>query len=259
MIHPTAYVDPDAELASDVSVGAFAVIEAGVRVGVGSRIAEHAVVRSGSHVGEACVIDSFVVVGGAPQTRDGALPVGSVRIGARTTMREGVTVSRPTKEAGATVIGADCYLMANSHVGHDCEVGDDVTLANNVMLAGHVFVGCGAFLGGGAGVHQFVRIGAFAMVGGNASLSYDVPPYSMAAERNEIRGLNSVGLRRRRVASEVVADLKRAYHAVYDGHGDLRARAAATLAKGTCGTAAAGRHFLEFFVGGERGFARPRR
>ena len=122
-------------------------------------------------------------------------------------LREGVTISKPSKQGGATVIGEDCFLMANSHVGHDCRVADGVTLANNVMLAGHVEVGAGTFVGGGAGIHQFVRIGGRAMIGGNASISYDVPPFAMAAERNEVRGLNFVGLRRRKTPAPVVLDI----------------------------------------------------
>ena len=181
-----------------------------------------------------------------------------VVVGARSVLREGVTISNPSKDTGCTAVGEDCLLMANSHVGHDCCVGDRVTLANNVMLAGHVNVGCGSFLGGGAGIHQYVRIGGQAMIGGNASMSYDVPPFAMAAERNEIRGLNFVGLRRNKIAPVVVADLKRAYRAVYGGGGDLRLRAERALAARECGIESAGQQFLQFFVGGQRGFARPR-
>ncbi|MGB3965271.1 MAG: acyl-ACP--UDP-N-acetylglucosamine O-acyltransferase, partial [Planctomycetota bacterium] len=183
---------------------------------------------------------------------------GVVRIGARTVVREGVTVNRPTQADGRTVIGDDCVLMANCHVGHDSVVGNGVTLANNVMLAGFVVVGDGAFIGGGAGVHQFVRIGQGAMVGGNASISYDVPPYAIAAERNQIHGLNVVGLRRSKMPHAAVADLKRCYHAVYSGPGDLRVRVQLLLAERACGEDNPGRRFLEFFAGGKRGFARPR-
>jgi UDP-N-acetylglucosamine acyltransferase len=258
MIHPTAVVDPSAVLAADVRVGAFSIVEAGVTIEAGAELAEHCVVRSGSRLGAGCRVDSFCTVGGRPQMRGDATPTGCVRVGARTVLREGVTISRPTRENGLTHVGEDCLLMANSHVGHDCVVGDEVTLANNVMLAGHVLVGNGTFLGGGAGIHQFVRVGARAMVGGNASMSYDVPPFSMAAERNEVRGLNFVGLRRARMDADVLRDLKLAYHAVYAGPGDFRTRAAAAIDARQCGLEAAGRDFLHFFVGGERGFARPR-
>ena len=220
-------------------------------------LAEHVVVREGASIGAGCKLDSYAVVGGQPQMHGDRVWTGPVRVGERTTLREGVTISRPTRPDGATTVGDGCMLMANSHVGHDCAVADGVTLANNVMLAGHVVVGEGTFLGGGVGVHQFVRIGGRAMVGGNASISYDVPPYAMAAERNELRGLNLVGIRRLKLASAAVSDLKRSYHAVYAGAGDYRVRAADALRGGACGSEAPGRAFLEFFVGGERGFVRP--
>jgi UDP-N-acetylglucosamine acyltransferase len=257
MIHPAALVHPAVDT-SGVVIGAYAVIEAGVRLAADVVIGEHAVLRAGSALGAGTVIDSFCVVGGLPQMR-GVLPTsGRVRIGARCVLREGVTVNRPTRADGITSLGDDCMLMANSHVGHDCVVGNHVTLANNVMLAGHVQVGDGTFVGGGAGVHQFVRIGQGAMIGGNAAISYDVPPFAIAAERNQIHGLNLVGLRRSKMSSATVADLKRCYHAVYCGPGDLRARVAMLLAERCCQEDVAGRRFLEFFAGGKRGFARPR-
>jgi UDP-N-acetylglucosamine acyltransferase len=257
LIHPTAAVAATVHTA-DARIGAFAVIEAGVTLGSGCTIGDHAVLRAGSELEAGVVVDSFAVVGGAPQMRGTVPAAGRVRIGARSVLREGVTVNRPTQPGGCTTIGADCMLMANCHVGHDCEVGNGVTLANNVMLAGHVHVGDGAFVGGGAGVHQFVRIGPGAMIGGNASISYDVPPYAIAAERNQIHGLNLVGLRRSKMAHACVVDLKRCYHAVYCGAGDLRARVAELLLARACAEDNAGRRFLEFFAGGKRGFCRPR-
>ncbi len=258
MIHPTAVVHPSAQLADDVRVGAFSIIEAGVQIASGASLAEHVIVRSGTEIGAQCEIDSFVQIGGQPQMRGCEAISGGVRIGARTVLRESVTVNKPSKQGGATVVGQDCFFMANSHVGHDCVVADNVTLANNVMLAGHVQVGAGTFFGGGAGIHQFVRVGCRVMVGGNASMSYDIPPFAMAAERNEVRGLNFVGLRRSKTPSQVVSDLKRAYHAVYNGAGDLRQRAESAIAQQECGLESAGLEFLEFFIGGQRGFARPR-
>jgi UDP-N-acetylglucosamine acyltransferase len=258
MIHPTAVVHPSVQLAKDVRVGAFSILEAGVCIAAGTVLAEHVVVRCGTQIGPDCHIDSFVQIGGQPQMRGAAHIEGGVRIGARTVLRESVTINKPSKQGGTTIVGDDCFFMANSHVGHDCVIGDQVTLANNVMLAGHVTVGAGTFFGGGAGVHQFVRVGGRAMVGGNASMSYDIPPFAMAAERNEVRGLNFVGLRRSQTPSQVVSDLKRAYHAVYSGPGDLRARAEAAIEQRECGIESAGLEFLQFFVGGQRGFARPR-
>jgi UDP-N-acetylglucosamine acyltransferase len=258
MIHPTAVVDASVVVGRDVWIGAFALVEEGVTLGDGCRIADHAVVRTGSDIGQGALIDSYAVVGGLPQMRVAVPSTGRVRIGARSILREGVTINRATSPSGLTSIGDDCLLMANSHVGHDSAVGNSVTLANNVMLAGHVLIGDGTFLGGGAGVHQFVRIGRGAMIGGNASISYDVPPFAIAAERNEICGLNLVGIRRSKMPAVVVADLKRCYHAVYCGPGDLRHRAERALNEAQLGTEPEGRCFLEFFAGGKRGFARSR-
>jgi UDP-N-acetylglucosamine acyltransferase len=257
MIDPRAAVHPTVDT-QGATVGAFAVVEAGVVLRPGCIVREHAIVRSGSELGPGVVVDSFCVVGGLPQMRGGAVAAGRVTIGAGSVLREGVTVHRPTKADSSTSVGKDCFLMAQSHVGHDCVVDDGVTLANNVMLAGHVHVGAGTFVGGGAGVHQFVRIGQGAMVGGNASISYDVPPFAIAAERNQIHGLNVVGLRRSKMAHADVADLKRCYHAVYCGPGDLRARVQQLLAERGCCVDNPGRRFLEFFAGGKRGFCRPR-
>lgn len=259
MIHPAASVHPEAVLGRDVRIGAFAVVEQGVVLGAGCQLAEHVVLRRGVELGEGVTVDSFSVLGGMPQMRGWTPVPSSVKVGARTVIREAVTINRPTKEGACTSIGADCYLMANSHVGHDCAVGDFVTLANNVMLAGHVHVGAYTFVGGGAGIHQFVRIGEGVMVAGNAAISYDVPPFAMAADRNDICGLNLVGLRRRGIAASAVVDIKRCFRSVFAGTGNVRARAEAALASGSCGSEAQGRLFLEFFSGGKRGFAQSRR
>lgn len=256
-IHPNAAVDPTAELGNDVEIGAFAIVEHDVRIGDGCRLAAHSVVRAGSSLGAGVCVDSFCVIGGPPQMRSECMPSGHVQVGERTILREGVTVNQPTRPGGATEVGADCYLMANCHIGHDSIVGNSVTVANNVMLAGHVAIGDFVFLGGGAGVHQFVRIGEGAMIGGNASISYDVPPFSMAAERNGIRGLNLVGIRRRGMTAAAVADLKRCFHEVFRG-GNARERAAGARAGTECGHEPEGRRFLEFFAGGSRGFVQRR-
>ena len=260
MIHPTASIHPTAILGDQVEVGEFCVIGANVRLGVGTRLRAHAIVRDGCELGQAVLVDSFCVVGGDAQMRvmDPAALGGRVVIGDRCVLREAVTVNRPSKAGGCTTIGNDCFLMANTHVGHDCVVGDFVTTANNVMLAGHVHLGAHTFVGGGAGIHQFVRIGPGSMIAGNAALSYDVPPFAIAADRNDICGLNLIGLKRRGLGGDVLADLKRCFRAVFFGGGNLRAAAAAALAGGELGITAPGREFLEFFASGKRGFAQAR-
>jgi UDP-N-acetylglucosamine acyltransferase len=239
-IHPTAIVEAGAELGQDCVVHAHAVLTRHARVGAGA------------------VIHPGVVVGGDPQDlRFDPAIVSVARIGPRTVLRENVTVNRSTTAGGETVVGAECFLMAGAHVAHDCVVGDKVVLANNVMLAGHVRIGAFTFVGGGAGFHQFTRVGESAMVGGLARISLDIPPYVMAAERDEIVGLNLVGLKRRGVSSDVVAELKDCFREVFFDGGNVRHRAQQVLARGVRSPEVKG--FLEFFAGGRRGIARSRR
>ena len=240
-IHPTAIVEHDAQLGSDCELHAGAII------------------RRDTILGDRVIVHPYAVIGGDPQDLHFDHKTGSgARIGAGTTIREHVTISRSTKPGGFTEIGDGGFIMANAHVAHDCVVGKNVVLGNNVMLAGHVSIGDYTFLGGGVGVHQFCRIGEGVMISGNASISRDIPPYVMAAERDAIVGLNLIGLKRRGVNRAAVAELKRAFHAVYFTPGNIRAVAAATLAQGGFESAEA-RRFLEFFAGGKRSFARARR
>ncbi|MBS0374311.1 MAG: acyl-ACP--UDP-N-acetylglucosamine O-acyltransferase [Proteobacteria bacterium] len=241
-----------------MSVHPNAIVEDGATLGAGCVIHAHAIVTRHCTLGEGVVVHPFAVLGGDPQdlSFDPATASG-VRIGARTVLREHVTVNRATKAGAATELGADCFLMAASHVGHDCRVGDRAILANGVLLAGHVHVGERAFLGGGAAIHQFVRIGEGAMVGGLARITRDVPPFSMAAERDELVGLNVVGLRRRGLQAATLAEVKAAFRAACAPVGRPRELAAAALAGGGFASAEA-RRFLEFFAGGRRGFLRTR-
>jgi UDP-N-acetylglucosamine acyltransferase len=257
-IHPTAVIHNATRLAPTVSVGPYAVIEDGVELGEGTVVRAHAVIRSGTITGAHCVIDSHAVVGGLPQDIrfDPKTPSG-VRLGDGVQLREGVTVHRATREGVFTEVGAGAFLMANAHVGHDCIVGANAILANNVMLGGFVSVGASAFLGGAAAIHQHVRIGESAMIGGVARCSQDVAPFVMMAERDEVSGLNLVGLKRRGFSRETIRGLKRAFHGVFDGGGNPRKRAAALLEEAWSEEEAVAVQFLQFFLEGKRGFARP--
>ena len=241
MIHPTAIVEPGAQLGADCEIQAYAIVK------------KHAV------LGDRVVVHPFAVVGGDPQYLkfDRALATG-VKVGSGTVIREHVTLNRSIHAGHFTTIGENCFLMANAHVAHDCAVGDHAVLANNAMLAGHVEIGTHTFVGGGAGIHQFCRIGEGVMVAGNASLTRDVPHFTMVAERDEIIGFNGVGLKRRGFSRAAIAELKLAFHEVYFSSGNIRQVAAAALA-GARFTTAEARRFLEFFGAGKRGFARARR
>jgi UDP-N-acetylglucosamine acyltransferase len=236
-----------------------AIIQDGARLGAGCLIHAHALISRHCELGEGVVVHPFAVIGGDPQDLSfDANTQSGVRIGARTVVREHVTISRATKAAGSTEIGSDCFLMAACHVAHDCRIGIRVVLANAVLLAGHVQIGDRAFLGGGAVIHQFCRIGEGVMIGGGARISRDIPPFSRATERNALIGLNLVGLRRRGLKREVVDEIKRAFRALNTPVGNLREIAASTLQLGEF-TSAEARGFLEFFQGSRRGFARARR
>jgi UDP-N-acetylglucosamine acyltransferase len=240
-IHPTAIVEEGAEIGRDCTIHAYAIV------------------RRGTVLGERVTVHPFAVVGGDPQDLhfDPATESG-VRIGSGTTIREHVTVSRSTKAGTSTTIGENCFLMASSHVAHDCQVGSNVVVANAVLLAGHVHVGDNCFLGGNAMFHQFVRVGEGAIVSGGSRIAQDIPPFAMAAERNEVIGFNLIGLKRRGVARESIRELKDAFRVVYFTPGNIREVAAKALGGEQFRTAEA-RRFLEFFVSGKRGFARARR
>ena len=235
-----------------MSIHATAIIEEGARLGAGCVIHPHAIIKRGAVLGDGVAVHPFAVVGGDPNfLKFDPATVSGVRIGAGTVIREHVTINRSIYAGKETAIGARCYLMANAHVGHDCTVGDDVVLATNIMLGGHVAVGDFTFFGGGAGAHQFCRIGEGVMIAGLARITQDLAPFLLVAERNEVSGLNLVGLKRRGFSREAIAELKECYAAVFAG-GDPRKLAAARVAK----TPEAQR-FLGFFAGGKRGFARP--
>jgi UDP-N-acetylglucosamine acyltransferase len=242
-----------------VTIHPTAIVEEGARLGDGCEILAHAIVTKHCELGERVIVHPFAVIGGEPQYLkfDRATQSG-VRIGDGTVIREHVTVNRSIHAGERTCVGENCFLMAASHVAHDCHLGDQVVLANAALLAGHVTLGDHTFLGGGAAVHQFCRVGEGVMVAGNASITRDVAHFTMVAERDEVIGFNAVGLRRRGISRAAIAELKQAFHAVYFTPGNIRTIAAEALAAGTYATAEA-RRFLEFFSEGKRSFARARR
>lgn len=225
LIHPRALVSPGAELASDVSVGPFTVIEDDVRIGAGTRIHAQSYVCRGTTLGSHNVVHMGVFLGNEPQDLgyDGA-PTRTV-IGDRNVFREGCTVHRGTAPGSETRIGDDCFFMANTHAAHNCVVGDGVILANGALLGGHVEVGERAFVSGNAVVHQHTRVGRLAMLQGVCAVSRDVPPFFIAANVNTLRGVNVVGLRRAGLDRRRVSAIRTAYRALFFGRPNLgRAR-----------------------------------
>lgn len=203
-IHPTAYIAPGVTIGKNVIVGPFAVIEERVEIGEGCQIGAHAIIQPGVRMGRGNIVHPTAVIGGLPQDL-GFKPETEtwVEIGDGNVFREGVTVSRATKEGGSTRVGNGCYLMNNSHIGHDCRIRDHNILASHVALGGHVDVGERVFFGGGAVVHQFCRIGSYAILQGLAGINKDVLPFMMIGGRpGKHYRLNLVGMRRAGIDGE---------------------------------------------------------
>jgi len=211
-VHPTALIDPSAELAPGVVVGPYSIVGPNVRVGARTRIGSHVLIERDTTVGEECTIHQGAVLGTDPQDLKYMGEPTVLVVGDRTVIREYATLNRGTIASGVTRVGSDCMLMAYTHVAHDCHLGNHVILSNAVNMAGHVSIGDWAIIGGLTPIHQFVRIGAHAFVGGATRVAKDVPPYVKAAgSPMELYGLNSVGLQRRGFPEEVRRELKRAY------------------------------------------------
>jgi len=216
-IHPTAIVDPAAQLAGDVSIGPYAVIGPHVAIGARTTVGAHCVIEGHTTIGEDNRIFQFASLGAAPQDKKYVGEPTRLVIGHRNTIREFCTFNTGTaQDRGETVIGDDNWIMAYVHIAHDCVVGSQTILANNATLAGHVHVGDWAIIGGLTGVHQFSRIGAHAMAGFASHVSQDVPPFMMVdGNPLAVRGLNTEGLRRRGFSPQRVAGLKQAYRLLY--------------------------------------------
>ncbi|NCD32265.1 MAG: acyl-[acyl-carrier-protein]--UDP-N-acetylglucosamine O-acyltransferase [Spartobacteria bacterium] len=217
MIHPAAIVDPSAQLGKNVTIGAYAIVSENVVIGDDCRIDPHAVIYPYVTMGARCRVHASAIIGGEPQDLSFSHCVSYVRIGDDCTFREGVTIHRGTEEYSETVIGNHCYLMAHSHVAHNCILGNRVILANGVLLGGYVVMGDGIFAGGAAAIHQFVHIGRLAMLGGLGAISQDVPPFctTVTGERNGLAGLNTVGLRRAGLSSADRLDIKRTFKQLF--------------------------------------------
>lgn len=216
-IHPTALVDPAAELAADVAVGPYSIVGPHVRVGAGTVIGPHAVVTGRTTLGARNRVFQFASVGEIPQDRKYGGEATTTVIGDDNVIREYVSIHAGTaQDRGTTTIGNGNLLLAYVHIAHDCVVGDNTTFSNNSQLAGHVTVDDWAVLGGFAAIHQFVRIGAHAFVGGGSILVQDVPPYVMVSGYPAApHGTNNEGLRRRGFTDDDIAAVRRAYKTLY--------------------------------------------
>lgn len=229
-IHPTAIVETGAKLAEGVIIGPYCVVGAEVTIGANTVLHAHVAVSGRTTIGKECRIFPFASLGYPPQDLKYGGEKSELVIGDRVNIREHVTMNPGTQGGGMlTRVGDDCLFMVGSHVAHDCLIGNHVILVNNATLGGHVVIGDFAIIGGLSAVHQFVRIGAHAMIGGMSGVEHDVIPFgSVMGERANLAGLNLVGLKRRGFDRDTIHALRAAYRQLFDASaGTLDARAEA--------------------------------
>lgn len=215
-IHPTAVVSPQAKIGQNVEIGPFCIVEDDVTIGDDCRLASHVIVKNGVTLGRGNFIFESAVIGGFPQHIHMPENPGRVVIGSGNVIRENATFHRALKGDQVTSVGDNCLFMVNTHVAHDCRVGSNVIMTNNSMIGGHVVVEDRAFVSGAVAVHQFCRIGSLAMVGGQAHVTKDVPPFvTVDGLSSLVVGLNTIGLRRAGFNSNDIRLLKEAYRVIY--------------------------------------------
>ena len=210
-ISEKAVVSSKAKIAEGVEIGPFAIVEDEVEIGPNVKIWPHAHICNGATIGEGSQVHMGAVVGHLPQDLGFKNAKTFLKVGKGTIIREYATLHRGTAEGSVTEVGDNCYLMALSHVGHNCHIGNNVILANCALLAGHVSVGDYVFVSGNVVVHQFCRIGTLAMIGGFTGINKDVPPFMLVRGPSVIRGVNLIGLRRAKFSRELIASIKEAY------------------------------------------------
>lgn len=216
-IHPTAIVEPGAELAVDVEIGAYSIVREHVRIGAGTVVGPHCVIEGRTTIGRENRIFQFASLGAVPQDKKYAGEPTMLEIGDRNTIREYCNFNVGTaQDAGTTQVGDDNWLMNNVHIAHDCVVGNQTIIAGYAGLAGHVHLGDWAIVGAMSGLLQFVRVGAHAMIGFQAHVSQDVPPFMMVEGHPlAVRGFNAEGLRRRGFSAARIAAVKQMYRLLY--------------------------------------------
>ncbi|WP_339793940.1 acyl-ACP--UDP-N-acetylglucosamine O-acyltransferase [uncultured Imperialibacter sp.] len=216
MIHPLAYVHPEAKVGPNVTIEPFAVIHHNVEIGEGTWIGSHAVIYEGARIGKNVKIFNGASISTIPQDLKFKGEATETFIGDGTSIREFVTISRGTSDRLKTVVGSDCLIMAYAHVAHDCTIGNNCILGNSVQIAGHVVIDDWAIISGTTAVHQFSRIGSHVMVSGGSLVRKDIPPFTTAGrEPLSFCGINSVGLRRRGFSNEKINEIQDIYRYIY--------------------------------------------
>ncbi len=217
MIHPTAIIDAEAEIGPNVTIGPYAIVKGNVTIGAGTQIGPYTTIDEYVSVGPDCRIFQYASIGAPPQDLKYHGEKTYLKIGRGTIIREFVTINRGTAFGGGyTEVGEENYLMAYTHIAHDCKTGKQVILANNATLGGHIELGDNVTVGGLVAIHQFVKIGDYAYIGGKSAVVKDIPPYVIAAgDRASLHGLNNVGLKRNAFSKSTLLSLKKAYRIVF--------------------------------------------
>lgn len=215
-IHPTAIVDPQAQLAEGVTIGAYSIIKGPVKIGAGTVVHEHTHLQGRTSIGRDCWIGPAAFVGLPPQHLRADLEIGQLIVGDHVIIRETTTIHRATAagEDHATRIGDHCFIMGGVHIGHDCVLDEHVVAANGVLLGGHCHIGARAFLGGGAAMHQFVRVGRLAILSGNEVATQDIPPFG-AFKYGGLKGYNAIGCKRAGMSPAATRALRTAYRLLH--------------------------------------------
>lgn len=257
MIHPTALIDPKAEIGEGVEIGPYSVIEKDVSIGEGTKVGPHVVIREGTHIGKRCQIFQFASVGEAPQATFYRGEKTSLFIGDQNIIREFVTLHRGTiKGGGKTAIGNENFFMAYCHVAHDCQIGNQVVLANGATLAGHILIEDYAVIGGLSAIHQFCQVGTHAFISGLTGVSLDIPPYMLASgSRAKLFGLNAVGLKRHGFSEETLKTLKKVYRIIFRSGLTLE-KAMKKVEEDEISKTPEVQHLLQFIQRSKRGISR---
>jgi len=251
-IHPTAIVDPKAELGKDVSIGPYTIINEGVRIGDNVQIASNVLIDTGAIIGRNCKIHHGAVLGTPPQDLKFGGEKTFLEIGENTVIREYATINRGTRHRGTVTVGSNCFIMIYAHIAHDCIIGNNVILANSVNIAGHVEVEDYAIIGGVVPVHQFTRIGTHSIIGGGFRVPKDVPPYILAGGYPlRYMGLNIIGLKRRNFSAETILTLKKACRILFQS--EYNTTQAVEKIKSEIELLPEIKHLLEFIEKSERG------
>ena len=255
-IHPTAIVGKKAKL-GEVEVGPYAIIEDGAAIGSGTKVLAHAYIASGTTIGKDCEVHMGAVIGHVPQHLHFKGVRSFLKIGDRNIFREYTSIHRGLEEGSATTIGNDNFLMGFSHVAHDCRIGNNIVMVNGALIAGHVIVEDAVLISGNAAVHQFVKIGTLAMIGGLARVTKDVVPYTLIEGNSEACSLNVVGLKRSSIGEDAKSQIKKIYRLLYRSNLNVSQALSEISKLGKLAPEAA--HMIEFVKRSEMGICRHRR